>query len=347
MNILFIDAKCSENYDFKYMESHPLGGTESTVLRLVKELAKEHKVYLSQINRTEQYIENGVTFIHHNESLSQKEFLPDIIIIIRKYKYLKIYSSVYPKAKMFVWVHNFSKYEILGRRHWMAKTNAKIICVSQNHKKHIDKILNGKVSWLFRLLAFKFKNIPITYVYNTIEHEFSNKVYTTDPNKLIFFSSPYKGLREVLNHFSELLKKEPNYKLYITAGEDSQKAYNLNKDVIHSDSVVLLGRISKDEVISHVQESFCVFYPQHVFAETFGLVYVEANCAGTPVLAHDIGSANEVMKNKEQLVDARNSQEVVNKILSWKKNGRPSVTCDERFFISHAIIKWKKVLNIR
>ena len=346
MNILFIDAKCSENYDFKYMENHPLGGTESTVLRLVKELAKDHKVYLSQINRTERYIENGVTFIHQDESLSQKEFIPDIIIIIRKYKHLKTYSQIYPKAKMFVWVHNFSKYEILGRRHWIAKTDAKIICVSKSHKKHINKILNGTVSWFFRLLAFNFKKIPITYVYNTIEHDFANKKHTTDPNKLLFFSSPYKGLKEVLDHFAELLKKAPNYKLYITAGEDSQKAYNLNNDLMHSDSVVLLGRISKNEIIAHLQESFCVFYPQHVFAETFGLVYVEANCAGIPVLAHDIGSAKEVMKNHDQIVDARNPQEVVNKILNWKKNGRPEVRCDERFFISNAIIKWKKILNI-
>ena len=346
MNILFIDAKCSENYDFKYMESHPLGGTESTVLRLVKELAKEHKVYLSQINRTERYIENGVTFIHHDESLTQKEFIPDIIIIVRKYKFLKVYNSIYPQAQMFVWVHNFSKYEILGRRHWMVKTNAKIICVSQTHQDHINKILNGTVSWIFRLLALKFKSIPVTFVYNTIEHEFSDKTHDVDPNKLFFFSAPYKGLKEALDHFGKLLKKAPDYKLYITAGEASHKAYNLNKDLIHSDSVIFLGRLSKNEIISHLQESFCVFYPQHVFAETFGLVYVEANCAGTPVLAHDIGSANEVMINKEQLVDARSSHEVVNKMLEWKKNGRPEVSCDERFFISHAIIKWKKILNL-
>lgn len=346
MNILFIDAKCSENYDFKYMESHPLGGTESTVLRLVKELAKDHKVYLSQINRTERYIENGVTFIHHNVSLSQKEFTPDIIIIIRKYKFLKTYSLIYPQAKLFVWVHNFSKYEILGRRHWMAKTNAKIICVSQTHENHINKILNGTVSWIFRLITFNFKKIYVTYIYNTIEHDFSAKTRKVNPNKLLFFSAPYKGLKETMIHFGELLKKSPNYKLYITADEISQDAYNLDKELIDSNSVVFLGRISKNEIIDHLRESFCVFYPQHVFAETFGLVYVEANCAGTPVLTHDIGSAKEVLKNKEQIVDARNSKEVVKKILEWKEKGRPKVTCDDRFFITHTIKKWKNVLEI-
>ncbi len=346
MNILIVDITSSENYDFKYMENNPLGGTESTVLRLAKELALEHNVYLSQINRTKRYVENNVTFIHYDESLNQNEFIPDRIIIIRKYKLLKDYSLIYPNAQMFVWVHNFSKYEVLGRRHWMVKTNAKIICVSKSHEKHINKVLNGAVSWIFRLLTLKFKKIPVTYVYNTIEQDFSQKSYNVDPNKLLFFSSPYKGLKQSLENFSALLKKAPEYKLYITAVEESIDAYNLDKELVHSDSVVLLGRISKSEIIKHLQESFCVFYPQAVFAETFGLVYIEANCAGTPVLTHNIGSAGEVMKNKDQIVDARDPQEVINKMLKWKKHGRPEVTCDERFSISHVIIKWKKVLKL-
>ena len=345
MNILFVDIKTSENYDFKYMESNPLGGTESTVLRLARELAKKHNVYLSQLNRTERYVENNVTFIHRSESLSQ-DFIPDIIIIIRKYKLLKEYSLAFPKAKMFVWVHNFSKHEILGRRHWMVKTNAKVVCVSENHRQHIDNILNGTLSWLFRLLAFKFNKVPVSYVYNTIEAEFSDKKNNYDPNKLFFFSSPNKGLKETLMHFSNLLKVAPNYKLYITTDEEAYREYKLDRDLLASGAVVLLGRIAKDEIIKHTQESFCVFYPQHVHAETFGLVYVEANCAGTPVLAHDFGAASEVMKNKQQLVNGESSEEVVNKMLDWAKNGRPEVSCDERFSISYAIKKWNKLLNL-
>ena len=346
MIILFVDITSSENYDFKYMESNPVGGTESTVLRLAKELAKTHHVFISQLNRTEHYIENNVKFIHDNESVTQKKFTPDIIIIIRKYKLLKRYSLVYPDAKLYVWSHNFSNPEILGRRHWMVKTKAKVICVSQNHADHIDKILNGKLSWFFRLLAFKFKKIPMTYIHNTIEQDFSNRTRKIDPNKLFFFSTPNKGLRETLEHFSALLKKAPDYKLYITADESSYKAYNLNKELVNSDSVVLLGRIAKQDIIKHLQESFCVFYPQHVYAETFGLVYVEANCAGTPVLAHNFGAANEVIKNKEQLVDGTSSEDVVNKILDWAENGRPQVSCDERFSIFYAMKKWNKVLNL-
>ncbi|MFK5912911.1 MAG: glycosyltransferase family 4 protein [Woeseiaceae bacterium] len=347
MNILFIDAKCSENYDFKYMESHSLGGTESTVLRLARELAREHNVHISQINRTEPYFENGINFIHRDTSLTPNKLTPDIIIIIRKYKLVKDYSLLYPQAKMFVWSHNFSNYEILGRRHRIVKTNAQVICVSQCHQNHINKIFNGYFSWLFRFLSLKFKKIPITFIYNTIDSDFTKYNGQVDSNKLIFLSSPNKGLKEVLLHFKNLLEKAPNYKLYIAgASEEQLEEHHLDNNLLQSDSVVLLGKLSKDEIVSHLQNSFCVFYPQHVHPETFGLIYVEANCVGTPVLAHSFGSTSEVIENQEQIVDARSSEAVVDKILNWQQNGRPEVSCQEKFRISNVVLKWKEVLKL-
>ena len=347
MNILIVDAKSSENYDSKYMESHSLGGTESTVLRMAQALANEHEVYISQINRTERYIEKGITYFHSNESLTQNEFIPDVIIILRKYRLLKDYSLKYPQAKMFVWVHNFQNYDILGRRHWVAKTNAQLICVSQCHKNHINKIFNGSLSWLFRLLTFQFKKISVTCIYNTIDSEFTPNGAHVDKNKLLFYSTPNKGLKEVLTHFKALLKEAPDYKLYIAGTlKEELNSYNLDNNLLQSDSVVILGKIPKTEIISHLRNAFCVFYPQRVHPETFGLIYLEANCVGTPVLAHPFGSITEVIDNKEQLVDTRISRDVVNKLLDWQRNGRPFVTCKKEFLLDNIMKRWREVLGL-
>ena len=173
MNILFVDVKSSENYDFNYMESHSLGGTESTILRVARELGREHNVYISQLNRTEKYFEEGITYIHNPDSLTQKEFVPDIIIIRSKYRILTDYRAVYPKAKMFVWAHNFSRYDILGRRHRILKTDAQVVCVSKSHRDHISKVFNGGLSWLFRFLTFQFKKITVltTSHFNKLKHK--------------------------------------------------------------------------------------------------------------------------------------------------------------------------------
>lgn len=347
MNILFVDAKSSENYDFKYMESHSLGGTESTTLRIARELAREHQVYLSQINRTERYEEEGVTFIHSIESLSPSAFKPDIIVILRKYRLLKDYSLKYPEAKMFVWVHNFQNAEILSKRHWIAKTNARIICVSQCHRDHIDHILNGALSWVCRLLTLQFKKTQLTYIYNPVDSAFTPTPDDYDANKLLFLSTANKGLKEALTHFKELLRKAPGYHLYIAGTPKEQiTKLDLARELIQSQSITILGRIPKKEVIDHLRESFCVFYPQHVHPETFGLVYIEANCVGTPVLAHPFGSTDEVIGNREQLVDAKDSEAVVEKILKWKQEGRPEVSCQKQFQLPTVIEKWKETLGL-
>ena len=347
MNILIVDNKSSENYDFNYMESHSLGGTESTVLRVARELAREHKVYISQINRTERYNEEGITFIHRSEGLVKNEFEPDIIIILRKYRLVSDYHLLYPQAKLFVWVHNFQHYDVLGRRHRMVQTKAQVICVSQCHRDYINKVLNGGLSWLSRLLTFQFKNIPVTYIYNVIDSGFSKTDGAYDKNKLFFFSSANKGLKEVMGHFAELLKTSPNYHLYIAGSTREEiKQYPLDPSLLHSDSVTLLGKIPKSEIIAHLRDSFCVFYPQYIHPETFGLIYIEANCVGTPVLAHSFGATAEVIGNTEQLVDATSSDAVVNKMLDWQKNGRPVVTCQDKFQLSNVVNKWKEVLGL-
>ena len=347
MNILIVDNKSSENYDFNYMESHSLGGTESTVLRIARELAREHNVTISQINRTEHYTEQGINYIHKSEGLTQNEFVPDIIIILRKYRLVTDYRTLYPNAKLFVWVHNFQNYDVLGRRHRILKANAQVICVSKCHKEYINKVLNGGLSWLFRLFTFEFRKIPLTYIYNVIDEGFTKTDGDYDKNKLYFFSSPNKGLKETLVHFSELIKQAPDYHLYIAGGEKEQMSqYGLDQSLLDSNSVTLLGKISKNEIIEHLRNSFCVFYPQHVHPETFGLIYIEANCVGTPVLAHSFGAADEVIGNRQQLVDGTSSDAVVAKMLQWKAEGRPDVGCQEKFQLDNIVRKWKKTLGL-
>ncbi len=174
----------------------------------------------------------------------------------------------------------------------------------------------------FRLLTFQFKRVPVTYIYNVIDSDYTKTDEPYDRNKLFFFSTPNKGLKEVIKHFAELLKQAPDYHLYIAGATAEQlENYDLNKQLLPSDSVTVLGRLAKSEIIAHLRSSFCVFYPQPVHAETFGLVYVEANCVGTPILGHPFGAATEVIGNTEQLVNGKNSKAVVNKMLDWQKNG--------------------------
>lgn len=346
MKILFVDNKSSENYDFSYIQSNSLGGTESTVLKIARELAKEHQVTISQINRTTDHQEQGVRFIHRQQGLAEST-APDKIIILRKYRLLTQYRTAYPNAQLFVWIHNFQKYESLTKRQIILNANAHIICVSKYHKQHTHKILNGWLSWVARLVTLKFKDVPTTTIYNPVDEAFTQSNVAVDPNKLFFFSTINKGLPQVLEHFQKLLQQAPDYTLYI-AGATAQQLYSadLDKEMLNSASVVILGKIPKQALIDHLRSAFCVFYPQNIHPETFGLIYIEANCVGTPVLAHPFGAAAEILDDTDQLVDANNTSAVTGKLLSWKKNGRPRVNCQQRFQLPGIIARWKTLLGL-
>lgn len=346
MKILIVDPKESVNYDFRYMDEHALGGTESTVLRIAAELAKEHEVCLAQLNRDSNYHENEITYIPFDGSTAMDD-APDVVIILRKYRLLPAYRKAFPKARLFVWVHNYQRIEILARRHHLVSSKACVICVSQNHREHIDRIFNGALSWLFRAPTLSFAKIPVKYIYNLIDPAFKPAATPYSKDKLFFFSTANKGLDQVLDNFRALLAVAPDFKLYIANNtRDQLLEHRLDRELLNSESVIILGKIPRSEVIRHLQDSLCVFYPQSRFTETFGLVYVEANCTGTPVLAHRFGSAEEVIENTEQFVDADNPSAVVKTILQWRDHHRPNVACPPYLVTEAIMAQWRETLGL-
>jgi glycosyltransferase involved in cell wall biosynthesis len=98
-------------------------------------------------------------------------------------------------------------------------------------------------------------------------------------------------------------------------------------------------------VLRYVRESLCVFYPQTVHAETFGLVFAEANAVGTPVLAHDFGAAREVLSNPEQLVDGKDPRALIAKLRAWHDGARAQVAARPEFRASAVIAEWLRLVE--
>jgi glycosyltransferase involved in cell wall biosynthesis len=167
-----------------------------------------------------------------------------------------------------------------------------------------------------------------------------------DPDKLVFFSSPHKGLDEVLEAFAHVRRQRPAARLFIadpgcwTDGQASPP-----------EGVVPLGALPHRAVIRHVREAFCAFHPQAQVAEAFGLVFAEANAVGTPVLAHPLGAAEEVLdeqvSDRTQLLDARDPEAAARRLAQWWENGRPSVASQPQFRLSRVLDGWERLLGVR
>ncbi len=168
--------------------------------------------------------------------------------------------------------------------------------------------MQGKWYQQWFLASRSKANVPIHAIYNPIADLLCPDDTVVQANKLLFLSSPHKGLKETLTIFSEVKKYFPHFQLVISNPGYRAMTYSL------PEQVSFLGVLRHEEVIQQLRESFCVFYPQYIKPETFGLIDAEANAVGTPVLAHNFGAAEEILSDSSQLIDGRQIDAVVSKL---------------------------------
>ena len=332
--VLFIDNTYPKPYQVSTLDTQAIGGTESSVIKTALILSKVFRVFVAQKFRKE--------FCSENENLqfiSKKhinKLAPDYIVVLRKYPLLKILKKQFPKAKFFLWIHTYKSTEYAFKRIGLNKTKTTIVCNSDTHKAHTEKLLNN--SFLGKTYSMFLKQSTVEYCYNPVEQSKIEHI-EKDKNKLLFFSSPNKGLKQIADCFLEINKAIPELKLYI-----ANPGYKHSEKINFNANVTVLGSLPHKKMMKHVCQSLCVFYPQDSFAETFGLIYAEANAHGTAVLAHDIGSAREVLCKGNNLIDANNYQEIIQTIQAWQLN-YPKITYNTQFSDKSILIQWMKLFK--
>jgi glycosyltransferase involved in cell wall biosynthesis len=204
-----------------------------------------------------------------------------------------------------------------------------VLAVSKTHRDGLARVI-GKLA-------------AVRYIYNPLDESLPRSRGSYDPFQLVFTSSPHKGLHETLQMFQAVRRRSRRFRLLIT-----------NPGYLSSTSaaalpagVTSLGVVrSHRAVMEHVAASLCVFYPNYTVPEEFGLVYSESNAVGTPVLAHDHGSAREVLRPRDQAMDCRDRDAVVRRVLAWADGERPKVKARAEFAIDTVIAQWRTLLEL-
>ena len=334
-SILFLDNTYPKAYQLSTLKQQAIGGTESSVVKTAVILSKEYKVIVAQKHREKETIESeSLSFIPKSQMHKTN---PDFIVVLRKYPLLKELKKQFPQAQLFLWLHTYKNTEYVFKRVGLSKTNTTIICNSKTHANHTAQILNK--SFLGRMFSLFSNKTKVAYCYNPISQP-EKPTIKRDSNKLLFFSSPNKGLKQVVKCFNAINKKLPDLRLYI-----ANPGYKDDKSIELNNNIKVLGSLPHQQMMQHVAESLCIFYPQDSFAETFGLIYAEANALGTPVLAHDIGAAREILHSNNPLIDANDYQQIEQMVIAWQKNF-PQVAYKEEFNEDRVFKQWQKNLSL-
>jgi glycosyltransferase involved in cell wall biosynthesis len=157
---------------------------------------------------------------------------------------------------------------------------------------------------------------------------------------------PFKGAREAI-----VAAKKANVKLKLVGPVDetsSESTEYFNKEIkplLDDDQIVWLGELrdrEKKEILSNAR---ALINPIK-WEEPFGMVMLEAQAFGTPVIAFDRGSAKELIKDGISGFIVKNSSQLVNRIKRIDEIDRREVRKNaERFGTEHMAKGYEDVYN--
>ncbi|MGY9047966.1 hypothetical protein P775_16535 [Puniceibacterium antarcticum] len=326
VRVAIVDPMCAAGYDPSHLRTGTLGGTEATTLRIADALSETFKIGLFQRNRRTTSQRGSLSFERFEVKLTKLQ--TDVIVVINAWKVALKLRRINPDLPIFLWLHVFPgrHNRVMGKE--LRDAGIRIICVSQSH-----------ADGLRRFLA-EARQPDILHIHNPVADSMVPDATPRLKNRLLFASSPHKGLREVFACFDALRHTIPE--LVLAVADPGYLRWNVGPA---PDNVIPLGVLSHTALIRQMRRSLCVFYPQTTFAETFGLVMAEANAVGTPVLAQKgLGANNEVLESPDQRIDCSDPTQILERIQCWRQRA-PEVSLNPSFRLSAVAHQWADLLT--
>ena len=353
-SVLFFDPSCQGPYDTRTLREQAIGGTEASVTRIADALG----AFVMQHNRTEAYgpyLPPGrIAGIEH-------------VVVNRDSRALRTVRALYPQARFYLWLHDqLNPGSKRGRR--LASTarllrdlGVNVICVSDSQRRGVEATL--------RTIGVADR-VSARTIYNPIDDSLVPDGSSYDDRKLVFFSSPNKGLAFALDAFRALRRRMPDLQLRV-----GNPGYKLRRSA-HIDGVEYLGPQPQERIHTEVRSALCTFFPNFVLPETFGLVFAESQAVGTPILTHDCGAAAEIVGDQQQVLPITFAHRIyeaaasnfsprwrsgparladrlglfdtyIERIRTWRDGQRPVVVPNPRFRLTAVADQWREMLGIQ
>lgn len=350
--ILFFDPVSQHPYDTRTLADKATGGTESSVTRIADAL----EAYVMQQARRSawgRYLPvQPLAGIRH-------------VVLIRDSRALPLVQQLFPAARVSLWLHD-QLHPGSKRARRLAATAALLrdlsvtaVCVSNSQRRGVEATLERiGLGAAVRALT----------IYNPIDDRLMPDDTRVDERKLVFFSSPNKGLNFSLDAFGALRRAMPDLRLVV-----ANPGYKADRSAPQP-GVEFLGPLPQARVHAEVRGALCTFFPNFVIPETFGLVFAESHALGTPVLTVDCGAALEVLGNPEEVLPLRRAYRVyetvaelfpgalrraparlaaraglfealVARVRAWRCGARPHSQPDARFRLTRVLPQWRALLE--
>lgn len=264
MKILFIFPHIHP-YNSQSVREKPSGGTEKVVCFLSEALTKlghECKIATSL-----------------NEFPDVDINWPDAVITQESQLFFQ-----FPKAKKIWWVHHFIDQEIIARGAVWARLYADhIVTLSQCQSDEFQDELR----------------LASTIIPHGVWLDELHPPTAKDPYRLIYASTPFRGLEKIPALFSQIKAREPRATIAICSSmatygkpEEDAKYADLFSELKRMDGVDVLGSLNQQQLYAEYAKASTFFYPC-IWRETYCLALDEAIAHGCFPVVPGLGALME------------------------------------------------------
>jgi glycosyltransferase involved in cell wall biosynthesis len=209
-------------------------------------------------------------------------------------------------------------------------TNQKLVTVSQSSKQQILK-----------LKLFKPENIEVINPGVNLESYFP-RGKSSEPSFIYLGRlKPHKNVDIAIKSFRRVLEKYPGAKLQVAGfGECLEDLKKLTFKLGIEKSVSFLGKVSEKRKIELLSKSWVALQPSMI--EGWGITIIEANAAGTPVIASDVyGLRDSVVHGKTGLLaKPKNIEDFSKNMIRLIRNDRLRLSLSEQALIWSRNFDW-------
>jgi len=187
-----------------------------------------------------------------------------------------------------------------------------------------EKIVNSMDAFIFKskwqegkILEkyYKIKEEKVHILYNCYKPEFFGvDGISPNPKRFIHASTWYRGLKNFIDIWPEILKKIPDAEIHVFSKtalyseySNDKGYYDIAEELVELPGIILREPVPQRIMAQEMKKAWLMLYPNTGFVETSCAVALQSIVSGTPVIAtkragliETIGGAGVLIDNKEE-----------------------------------------------
>ncbi len=280
--IVFYNATPAE-FSGDEITKRGVGGAEGCIIDLAKELAGYYNVVVF-CNCPRPGVYDGVHYTHADNTDWMKKFTTDLLIVSRNTHLLADvdFRKYFNIQQVCLWCHDMVESYVFDRLPKAIKNIDKVCALSNWHWQNIENRFPGLIP--------EDKKLTISNGLDTELFKYSGE--EKKRKKLVYTSTPFRGLDVLLELFPQIKEQVPDAELHVFSSmkvygnkkvdkdKDFKELYDKAKQM---EGVVYHGTVPRKELAEHLKESALMVYPNH-YPETMCISVAESVVANTPVV---------------------------------------------------------------